>query len=65
MLQGMQSIALMDGFIPFVDTVKLAHENGIKIIIQPGGSIRDEECINYCNENNIAMLFTGTRHFKH
>jgi len=60
-----KAILASDGFIPFVDTVKLAHENGIKIIIQPGGSIRDEECINYCNENNIAMLFTGTRHFKH
>jgi len=59
------AILASDGFIPFVDTVKLAHENGIKIIIQPGGSIRDEECIKYCNENDIAMLFTGTRHFKH
>ena len=58
-------ILASDGFIPFVDTIKLAHENGIKTIIQPGGSIRDEECIRYCNENDIAMLFTGTRHFKH
>ncbi len=60
-----RAILASDGFIPFVDTVKLAHENGIKIIIQPGGSIRDEECIKYCNENDMTMLFTGTRHFKH
>jgi phosphoribosylaminoimidazolecarboxamide formyltransferase/IMP cyclohydrolase len=58
-------ILASDGFIPFVDTVKLAYENGIKTIIQPGGSIRDEECIKYCNENDMAMIFTGTRHFKH
>ncbi len=60
-----KAILASDGFIPFVDTVKLANENGIKTIIQPGGSIKDNDVINYCNENDMSMFFTGTRHFKH
>ncbi|MGP1414913.1 MAG: bifunctional phosphoribosylaminoimidazolecarboxamide formyltransferase/IMP cyclohydrolase [Treponema sp.] len=59
------TVLASDGFIPFIDTLELANKNGIKTIIQPGGSIRDEDCIKYCNENDISMLFTGTRHFKH
>lgn len=54
-----------DAFFPFDDVVKTAAEYGIKAIIQPGGSIRDEDSIKACNENGIAMVFTGTRHFKH
>ncbi|MFZ0596156.1 MAG: bifunctional phosphoribosylaminoimidazolecarboxamide formyltransferase/IMP cyclohydrolase [Flavobacterium sp.] len=54
-----------DAFFPFPDCVELAKNAGITAVIQPGGSIKDELSINYCNENNLAMVFTGTRHFKH
>lgn len=54
-----------DGFFPFNDCVALAAEYGIKAIVQPGGSIRDEDSINLANEKGITMLFTGERHFKH
>ena len=54
-----------DGFFPFDDCVTLAAEYGVKAIVQPGGSIRDNDSIAKANENHIAMLFTGMRHFKH
>lgn len=54
-----------DAFFPFDDCVKLAHEAGIQSFIQPGGSIRDKDSIAYCQENNLAMVLTGKRHFKH
>lgn len=54
-----------DAFFPFPDCVELAKKAGITAVIQPGGSIKDELSINYCNENKLAMVFTGTRHFKH
>lgn len=54
-----------DAFFPFDDVVKEASKHGIKAIIQPGGSIRDEDSIKACNENDISMVFTGIRHFKH
>jgi len=54
-----------DAFFPFDDCVDLAHELGVKAIIQPGGSIRDEDSIKKCDEYGIAMVFTGMRHFKH
>ncbi len=54
-----------DAFFPFPDCVAIANEAGITAVIQPGGSIKDELSIDYCNENKIAMVFTGTRHFKH
>ena len=54
-----------DGFLPFDDTVALAHEYGVTAIVQPGGSIRDEDAIKKANELGITMLFTGVRHFKH
>ncbi len=54
-----------DGFLPFDDTVELAARYGVTIIVEPGGSIRDKDCINKANELGISMLFTGTRHFKH
>jgi phosphoribosylaminoimidazolecarboxamide formyltransferase/IMP cyclohydrolase len=54
-----------DAFFPFDDCVKIAHQAGITAFIQPGGSIRDADSINYCKENNLAMVITGTRHFKH
>ncbi|MDR2121645.1 MAG: bifunctional phosphoribosylaminoimidazolecarboxamide formyltransferase/IMP cyclohydrolase [Flavobacteriaceae bacterium] len=54
-----------DAFFPFRDVVDVSAENGIKAIIQPGGSIRDKESIEACNEHGIPMIFTGIRHFKH
>jgi phosphoribosylaminoimidazolecarboxamide formyltransferase/IMP cyclohydrolase len=54
-----------DAFFPFPDCVEIAKKAGITAVIQPGGSIKDELSINYCNENKLAMVFTGTRHFKH
>jgi phosphoribosylaminoimidazolecarboxamide formyltransferase/IMP cyclohydrolase len=54
-----------DAFFPFDDCVKIAHKAGILAFIQPGGSIRDKDSIAYCKENNLAMVLTGQRHFKH
>lgn len=54
-----------DAFFPFSDTVEIAHSAGVKAVIQPGGSIRDKDSIEYCDENGIAMVLTGVRHFKH
>ena len=59
------TVMASDAFFPFADSVEIAHKAGITAIIQPGGSIRDKDSIDYCNKNNIAMVFTGTRHFKH
>ena len=54
-----------DAFFPFPDCVEIAKNEGITAVIQPGGSIKDQLSIDYCNENSLAMVFTGTRHFKH
>lgn len=54
-----------DAFFPFPDCVEIAHQAGIKSIIQPGGSLKDQLSIDYCNKHNLAMVFTGVRHFKH
>lgn len=54
-----------DAFFPFDDVVALAHEYGVTAIVQPGGSLRDQDSIDKCNELGIAMVFTGIRHFKH
>ena len=59
------SIAASDAFFPFVDGVKILIKAGIKTIIQPGGSIRDQEVINAANKAKIKMFFTGIRHFNH
>ena len=59
------AVMASDAFFPFPDCVEIAHKAGITAVIQPGGSIKDELSINYCNENKVAMVFTGTRHFKH
>ena len=59
------AVMASDAFFPFPDCVEAAHDAGIKAIIQPGGSIRDQESIDACNKYNIAMVFTGMRHFKH
>ncbi len=54
-----------DAFFPFADCVEIAHKAGIKAVVQPGGSIKDQLSIDYCDENNMVMVMTGTRHFKH
>lgn len=54
-----------DGFFPFGDSVEAAARYGIKAIVQPGGSVRDQESVDAANANGIAMMFTGMRHFKH
>lgn len=59
------AVMASDAFFPFPDCVEIADNAGIKSVIQPGGSIKDELSINYCNDHSIAMVFTGTRHFKH
>lgn len=59
------AVMASDAFFPFPDCVEIANNAGITAVIQPGGSIKDDLSINYCNENNIAMVCTGIRHFKH
>lgn len=59
------AVMASDAFFPFPDCVEIAHNAGITAVIQPGGSIKDDLSINYCDENNIAMVCTGIRHFKH
>jgi phosphoribosylaminoimidazolecarboxamide formyltransferase/IMP cyclohydrolase len=60
-----QSILCSDAFFPFRDSIDKIANTGIKAIIQPGGSIRDNEVVSACNEHRIAMVFTGKRCFKH
>lgn len=59
------AVMASDAFFPFPDCVEIAGNEGINAVVQPGGSIKDELSIDYCNANNIAMVFTGNRHFKH
>jgi phosphoribosylaminoimidazolecarboxamide formyltransferase/IMP cyclohydrolase len=59
------AVMASDAFFPFADGIETALAAGIKYIIQPGGSVRDQEVIDYCDLHNIAMIFTGYRHFKH
>ena len=59
------AVMASDAFFPFPDCVEIADNAGITAVIQPGGSIKDQLSIDYCNEHNIAMVMTGTRHFKH
>ena len=59
------AVLASDAFFPFDDCVKIAHHSGIKAFIQPGGSIRDADSINYCKEQNLVMVLTAQRHFKH
>lgn len=59
------AVMASDAFFPFSDSIEIAYNEGITSVIQPGGSIRDEETIKFCNENGISMIFTGIRHFKH
>lgn len=59
------AVMASDAFFPFPDCVEIADKAGITAVIQPGGSIKDQLSIDYCNQNGMAMVFTGTRHFKH
>ncbi len=59
------AVMASDAFFPFADSVEIADKAGVNAVIQPGGSIRDKESVEYCNKNNMAMVFTGNRHFKH
>jgi phosphoribosylaminoimidazolecarboxamide formyltransferase / IMP cyclohydrolase len=59
------AVMASDAFFPFPDCVEIAHQAGITAVIQPGGSIRDNESIDFCNKHKMAMVFTGIRHFKH
>lgn len=59
------AVMASDAFFPFGDCVEIAHKAGVTAVIQPGGSIRDNESIDYCNQNGVAMVTTGIRHFKH
>ena len=59
------AVMASDAFFPFSDCVEIAHKAGVAAVIQPGGSIRDNDSVEYCNKNGIAMVMTGIRHFKH
>ena len=59
------AVMASDAFFPFPDCVKIASKNGIKSVIQPGGSIKDQLSIDFCDKNSISMVMTGNRHFKH
>jgi phosphoribosylaminoimidazolecarboxamide formyltransferase/IMP cyclohydrolase len=59
------AVMASDAFFPFPDCVEIADEAGITAVVQPGGSIRDKDSIEYCNKHNMAMVLTGVRHFKH
>ena len=59
------AVMASDAFFPFPDCVEIAHKAGITAVIQPGGSIRDNESVDFCNEKGLAMVVTGIRHFKH
>ncbi len=59
------AVMASDAFFPFPDCVEIANNAGVKSVIQPGGSIKDQLSIDYCNDHDVSMVFTGTRHFKH
>ncbi len=59
------AVMASDAYFPFADCVEIAHKAGITAVVQPGGSVRDKDSVDYCNKNGVAMVFTGVRHFKH
>jgi len=59
------AVMASDAFFPFPDCVEIAYNEGIRSVIQPGGSVKDQESITFCDEHDMAMVFTGVRHFKH
>jgi len=60
-----EAVMASDAFFPFADCVEIASQAGITAVIQPGGSVKDKDSIDYCNKHHVAMVFTGFRHFKH
>ncbi len=60
-----ESVLVSDAFFPFADNIEQAAAAGIKYVVQPGGSVRDEEVVAACDRFGIAMVFTGMRHFLH
>jgi phosphoribosylaminoimidazolecarboxamide formyltransferase/IMP cyclohydrolase len=62
-LQG--AVMASDAFFPFPDCVEIAHNAGVKAVVQPGGSIKDKDSIEFCDKHGMAMVVTGNRHFKH
>ena len=61
----MDAVMASDAFFPFADSVEIAYNAGVTAVIQPGGSVRDEDSVEFCNQNGMSMVFTGIRHFKH
>jgi phosphoribosylaminoimidazolecarboxamide formyltransferase/IMP cyclohydrolase len=59
------AVMASDAYFPFSDCVEIAHNAGIDAVVQPGGSVRDNDSVEYCNQHKISMVFTGIRHFKH
>jgi phosphoribosylaminoimidazolecarboxamide formyltransferase/IMP cyclohydrolase len=59
------AVMASDAFFPFSDSVEIAHKAGVTAVVQPGGSVRDQESIDFCDAHDMAMVFTGIRHFKH
>ena len=59
------SVLASEAFFPFPDCVEIAEKVGVKAVVQPGGSIKDQLSIDYCNEHGLAMVMTGVRHFLH
>ena len=59
------SVMASDAYFPFADCVEIAHDAGIVSVIQPGGSIKDNLSVEFCNHHNMSMVMTGIRHFKH
>ena len=59
------AVMASDAFFPFADSVEIAEKAGIRAVVQPGGSVRDQDSIDYCEKHGVAMVFTGIRHFKH
>jgi phosphoribosylaminoimidazolecarboxamide formyltransferase/IMP cyclohydrolase len=59
------AVLASDAFFPFADSVEIAFEAGIKTVVQPGGSVKDKDSVKFCNQHDMTMVFTGTRHFRH
>jgi phosphoribosylaminoimidazolecarboxamide formyltransferase/IMP cyclohydrolase len=59
------AVMASDAFFPFADCVELAHGEGVRTVVQPGGSVRDADSVDFCDRNGMAMYLTGVRHFKH
>lgn len=59
------AVMASDAFFPFADSVEIAYKAGVRAVVQPGGSVRDQDSIDFCNDHGMAMVFTGIRHFKH